>query len=114
MPNTSIQPVKDPYNTSGKFKTFPGKDYTGNDILGTIAYSLDACLAACDSYNEFTDSGGCIAGGINMNQEASVLGERANCFLKMKVNVSDVDETNSQAVGFRRCKDEACRTLWGD
>jgi len=113
MPKRFADPVKDIYNTTGKFRLYQGQDHTGNDILGTIAYSLDACLAACDSYNQFAIlSNSCIAGTINMNQLDSVRGENANCFLKTKVNASDVDLSNSMAVGFRRCKDDACRTFW--
>src|ERR1700712_762540 len=43
MPAPTTDPIKDPYNTTGKFMTFPGQDFNGHDIFGMIGYSLESC-----------------------------------------------------------------------
>jgi len=113
MPSPTTNIVKDPYNTTGKFMTFSGQDFTGNDIFGTIGYSIESCLAACDRYNEFLTSGPkpgpkpCVAGTMNFNQLESVTGQRANCFLKTGVG-NETDTGNPMALSFRLCQTEDC------
>jgi len=112
MPAPSNASILDPYNTTGRYMTYRGQDFKGNDIVGTIAYSIEQCIAACDTYNQFAaksngTAAACLAGTLNYNQQDSVDGQNANCFLKYAV-ARDVDETNREALGFRLCANEGC------
>jgi hypothetical protein len=110
MPTDTSKLFRDPYNTTGIYKVFPGDDRRGNDIFATFEYTIEACLLACNKYNEFLGSGPkpCIAGTMNYNQEESANGQRgANCFLKTKAG-DDIDNTNPMALGFRLCPSGHC------
>ena|SRR5207248_2613699 len=110
MPSTTI--VVDPYNTTGRYMTYRGQDHTGNDIVGTIAYSIEQCIAACDLINKFVVEGQgpqspCLAGTMNYNQAVSVEGQNANCFLKTKAG-GIIDNSNQMALGFKLCHNDEC------
>jgi hypothetical protein len=110
MPTNTSRLFRDPYNTTGIYKAFVGEDRRGNDIFATIEYTIEACLLACNKYNEFLGPGPspCVAGTMNYNQEESANGQRgANCFLKTKVG-NDIDNTNPMALGFRLCRFSNC------
>lgn len=105
MPKDTSKLFRDPYNTTGIYKVYPGDDRRGNDIFGTIEYTIEACLLACNKYNFFLGPGlnPCIAGTMNYNQKESASGQTgANCFLKMKVG-DDIDDSNLMALGFMLC-----------
>ena len=109
-PGDTSGSFRDRYNTSAIYKAFPGEDRSGNDLFATLAYSLEACLRACNKYNEFLTPGRepCTAGTMNLNQQQSANGQKgANCFLKTKVG-NDTDTTNADALGFRLCQTNKC------
>jgi len=110
LPTNTTRIFRDPFNTTGVYKATLGDDRRGNDIFATLEYTIEACLVACDKYNEFLGAGPspCVAGTMNYNQEESATGQRgANCFLKTRVG-SDVDRTNALALGFRLCRNGNC------
>jgi hypothetical protein len=108
MPSTTTI-VVDPYNTTGRYMTYRGQDHTGNDIVGTITYSIEQCIAACDLINKFGAEGQspCLAGTMNYNQAVSVEGQNANCFLKTKAG-GIIDDSNEMALGFMLCLNDQC------
>lgn len=102
---------RDSYNTSAYYRGVAGEDRSGNDLFATFTYSFEACLIACNKYNELAATDGrkpCIAGTMNFNQLDSVKGQKgANCFLKSEAG-SNIDNTNPDAVGFRLCSSSRC------
>lgn len=115
MPTNTSRVFRDPYNTTGIYNVFVGDDRRGNDLFATIEYTIEACLLACNKYNEFLGGGRdpCLAGTMNYNQEESANGQRgANCFLKSKVG-DDIDGTNPMALGFQLCRFRNCTSSSG-
>lgn len=74
-----------PGNQGGTYSCAMGTDYPGNDVIGTVAYTLQQCAEACSWYNiaQVTTGVAKCRGAVFSGLLGKYYNDRrANCFLK--------------------------------
>ncbi|OCK85502.1 hypothetical protein K432DRAFT_421762 [Lepidopterella palustris CBS 459.81] len=99
------------HNSSASYKPECYLNFSGNDIMGLIAYSFEDCLDACDRLNYYQEHDLCVIAEFTRNMAYSVGAVGLNCYLKQAVNPQT--SKGDDLMSARLCRDAACNSLAG-